>query len=102
MKTLYKSRWAAIVTTAGSLMLAGLSLGPLTASAAAVPTCVYTFLDDRGFTDHLLVHNQCRDRQRIKVVLARATDKPCKTLNNGEVINYSWRYPGRFDKLVSC
>ena len=101
MKTLYKSRLAAIVMSASSLLVAGLSFGPLTASAA-VPNCVRTELNDRGRTDYLTVINNCPSRQRIKVVLAGATDRACRSFAPREAIPYKWNYPGRFDKLVSC
>lgn len=69
---------------------------------AAVPGCVWTALNDSGYTDYLKVTNKCSYSVRIKVVLAFATDKPCYTFPAFTYRNYSWNYPGRFDKLVSC
>jgi hypothetical protein len=101
MKTVPKSRLAAIVTAAGSLMIAGLSFGPLTA-AAAVPNCVRTQLNDKGYTDRLTVTNTCKSLQRVKVVIANDTDKACRSFGPGFSYKYNWSYPGRFDKLVPC
>jgi len=69
---------------------------------AAVPNCVWTSLNDSGYTDYLRVTNYCSYSLRIKVVLAFATDKSCLTFPAHTYRDYSWNYPGRFDKLVSC
>ena len=84
------------------LMTAGLAVSTGTAAQAAVPTCVETSLNDSGYTDYLTVWNRCSTDQRIKVVLAFATDKACLTVYAYGSRDYSWDYPGRFDGLVSC
>ncbi|MGW8529118.1 hypothetical protein [Nocardiopsis sp. NPDC055824] len=71
-------------------------------TAAAVPDCVETDLDDSGWRDTLAVTNDCSSSVRVKVVLAYATDLPCTTIPSGYTQNYSWGYPGRFDGLVDC
>lgn len=92
------SRMAALSTAAASLVL----VGTVPRSAAAVPNCVTTRLDDRGFYDYLSVTNGCSTTQRVKVVLAFMTDIPCQTLRPGQTMAYRWGYPGRFDRLQSC
>jgi hypothetical protein len=78
---------------------------PRVASApdvAAVPSCVWTYLDDSGSTDYLEVHNDCSYSVRVKVVLAFATDFPCYTIGSGSYRWYTWGWPGRFDGLADC
>jgi hypothetical protein len=72
------------------------------ASAETVPNCVKTSLNDRGFTDHLSVTNNCKRSVRAKVVLAFKTDKACRTIAPGTTAYYEWVYPGRFDRLDAC
>ena len=72
------------------------------AAAASVPNCVDTYLDDSGYTDFLEVINNCDRNVRVKVVLANHTDKPCRTIVAYDYYDYTWKYPGRFDGLVSC
>jgi hypothetical protein len=73
-----------------------------TAALAAVPSCVWTYLDDSGSTDYLEVHNGCSSSVRVKVVLAFATDFACYTIAPGTYRWYTWGWPGRFDGLVDC
>jgi hypothetical protein len=72
------------------------------AVAASVPSCVQTDLDDSGYVDYLRVINGCNHSLRIKVVLAFHVDKPCRTIPAYDYYDYDWKYPGRFDGLVSC
>ena len=90
---------AAIGTAATSLSLVSTVPPSL---AAPAPSCVTTRLDDKGYTDYLWVTNHCRYNVRVKVVLAFATDRACRTIAPGATANYSWGYPGRFDRLESC
>jgi hypothetical protein len=78
------------------------SAATVAAVAASVPNCVVTDLDDSGYTDYLTVFNGCNYAVRVKVVLAFHTDKPCATIGAHSIRSYSWKYPGRFDGLVSC
>lgn len=66
------------------------------------PNCLRTDLDDSGYTDHLRVTNECKSRQRVKVVLAYARDSSCVSIPRGYYVDFSWNYPGRFDRLESC
>jgi hypothetical protein len=63
---------------------------------------VTTSLNDSGATDYLTVWNDCSYAVRVKVVLAYHTDFPCYTIGAHSARSYWWRYPGRFDGLVSC
>ena len=94
---------------ASALAVAGLLVwsAPVTAAtlpqtAAAVPSCVTTSLDDDGWTDYLTVYNNCNHNVRVKVVLANASDFACRTIPAGGAHNYWWNYPGRFDRLADC
>ena len=78
------------------------SAATVAAVAASVPNCVVTDLDDSGYTDYLTVFNGCSYAVRVKVVLAYHQDFPCYTIGADSVRHYSWKYPGRFDGLVSC
>ena len=73
-----------------------------TAAAAPPPACVQTDLDDGRLSDTLTVINGCGSTVRVKVVLAFATDKSCTTLGPGEEAEFSWGFPGRFDRLDTC
>jgi hypothetical protein len=90
------------VVAAGVLSAAALLVAPAPAQAAA-PSCLTFKLNDRGVTDHLYVWNTCKTAQRYKVRLANRTDMPCsfKRPNSGAT-HWWWRFPGRFDGLVSC
>ena len=81
---------------------AGSDSAATAAAAATVPRCVTTSLDDSGYTDYLTVFNGCSYAVRVKVVLAYHQDFPCYTIGADSVRHYSWKYPGRFDGLVSC
>ena len=72
------------------------------AAKARPPSCVTTSLNDSGATDYLTVWNDCSYAVRVKVVLAYHTDFPCYTIGAHSARSYWWRYPGRFDGLVSC
>jgi hypothetical protein len=48
------------------------------------------------------VINNCDDAVRVKVVLVFHVDKPCYMISTYDYHDYSWKYPGRFDGLVSC
>lgn len=94
---------------AGSGIILGLVAAPANAdttvetmAAAPPPPCVSSALDDSGFTDELIVFNRCGTNQRIKVVLAFHTDKPCTTVAADTTKSFSWNYPGRFDRLEKC
>lgn len=102
LKARKAGRRAAAGTVAVSLLIAGLGFGPGTAAAADVPNCVQTFLHDEGWRDDLMVVNRCKTLQRVKVVVANEQDKACQSFEPGDSYEYSWGYPGRFDKLVPC
>jgi hypothetical protein len=91
---------AALVLTAGPAV-AGTNI-KTTAAAGSVSNCVITKLNDSGYTDHLRVTNSCTVGKRVKVVLAHHTDFPCEYFAPGDARDYSWPYPGRFDRLESC
>jgi hypothetical protein len=107
---------AAAATAVMALAIVGVGMGPASATtasraatveavpamAASIPSCVHTSLDDSGFTDYLRVTNTCSSHQRIKVVLAFATDFSCSDLPPGYYQDFHWNYPGRFDHLASC
>ena len=73
-----------------------------TAATLSVPSCVSTSLNDSGYRDYLRVYNGCSSGKRIKVVLANATDFSCYYYAPYTARDYSWNYPGRFDRLVDC
>ncbi|WP_249998958.1 hypothetical protein [Actinoplanes sp. M2I2] len=92
----------AAVLGASVMVTAGVGIATATSAQAAVPSCVTTSLNDSGTRDYLTVRNGCGSSQRVKVVLANATDFSCYTIASGGARNYSWNYPGRFDGLQSC
>ena len=105
-RTLMATVVAALVVLALAVPASARPAGPDSAAtaavAAAVPNCVVTDLNDSGYTDYLTVFNGCNYAVRVKVVLAFHTDKPCATIGADAIRSYSWKYPGRFDGLVSC
>jgi hypothetical protein len=105
-RTLMATMVAALVVLALAVPASARPAGPDSADAAAVaasvPRCVTTDLDDSGYTDYLTVFNGCSYAVRVKVVLAYHQDFPCYTIGADSVRHYSWKYPGRFDGLVSC
>ena len=76
-KYLHGARWRAV---AAALAVTTLLIGaaPATASAATVPSCVATTLNDEGYTDYLTVTNWCSYDVRVKVVLANHSDLACE------------------------
>jgi hypothetical protein len=105
-RTLMATMVAALVVLALAVPASARPAGPDSADtaavAASVPRCVTTDLDDSGYTDYLTVFNGCSYAVRVKVVLAYHQDFPCYTIGADSVRHYSWKYPGRFDGLVSC
>ena len=105
-RTLMATIVAALVVLALALPASARPAGPDSATtaavAASVPSCVTTSLNDSGYTDYLTVWNDCNYAVRVKVVLAFRTDFPCYTIAARSARSYSWKYPGRFDGLVSC
>lgn len=98
---------AALVVFALALPASARPTGSDSAATAAAakarpPSCVTTSLNDSGATDYLTVWNDCSYAVRVKVVLAYHTDFPCYTIGAHSARSYWWRYPGRFDGLVSC
>jgi hypothetical protein len=89
--------------------LSELTLGPAeeVVSAAPIqlanaPGCVRADLDDTGGEDVLVVTNDCGYQVRLKVVLAYGPDLACRTYAPGDRWTFTWVYPRRFDKLVTC
>jgi hypothetical protein len=91
---------AVLVVTAGPAAAA--PNAHAAAATANAPGCVATLLNADGWTDHLKVTNNCNTTQRVKVVLAKHDDLPCRTFPPGHYWHYDWQYPGRFDRLEYC
>ncbi|GAA3557524.1 hypothetical protein GCM10022419_042720 [Nonomuraea rosea] len=90
------------IIASGAVAAAALTLAPLPASAAA-PSCLTYKLNDKGFTDHLYVWNTCKGAQSFKVRLANGSDLPCTyDRPSSSPHHWWWRFPRRFDGLVSC
>ncbi|MFE6451304.1 hypothetical protein [Nocardiopsis dassonvillei] len=90
------------LTAAGLLAWSAPATAETAPEVAAVPSCVRTTLNDKGWTDYLTVHNNCNSSVRVKVVIANRSDFACRTISAGGSHNYWWNYPGRFDGLVDC
>jgi hypothetical protein len=71
-------------------------------TAAAVPSCVLTEVDDDGASDYVIVTNACRSAVRVQVVLDNYPDDACTTIPATESRSFDWFYPGRYDGLKRC
>ncbi|MEV4013646.1 hypothetical protein AB0J35_24390 [Nonomuraea angiospora] len=90
------------ILAAGAFAAAAIAVSPAPAQAAA-PSCLTYTLDDRGAQDELYVWNTCKHPVSYKVKLANGPDLHCtyKAPNSGHD-RWWWRWPRRFDGLVSC
>jgi len=92
---------AAAAATAGGLVVApSAPAQPATASAAAVPSCIWAEVDDQGWRDIITIHNDCGQSIRVKVVLDFAFDS-CITAPAGDS-RYQIQVPARFNRLDDC
>jgi hypothetical protein len=90
------------ILATGAFAVAALVAVPAPAQAAA-PSCLTYELDDRGAQDDLWVWNTCKTPQRYKVRLAGGTDFACTyDRPSSSPRHFWWRFPRRFDGLVSC
>ncbi|WP_067966373.1 hypothetical protein [Nocardiopsis trehalosi] len=102
-KTTKTAAIASALAAAGVLALAAPAAAETAPqAAAAVPGCVTTALYDDGGTDELTVRNTCSYSVRVKVILAFKPDLACVTYPAKSYKDWTWSYPGRFDRLASC
>ncbi|MER6948223.1 hypothetical protein ABT294_29770 [Nonomuraea sp. NPDC000554] len=94
---------AAAAGAASLLLSTGGAASAATAQARSpIPGCVHWHLSSSGFTDHLSVTNGCGEAHWFKVILAHRRDPKCTYYGAGETINWSWKWPGKFDGLHNC
>lgn len=85
------------------LLLAGGTASAATAQARSpLPGCVHWTLNDRGYTDHLSVTNDCAEGRWFKVILEHGRDSKCTYYAPGQTWNWSWPWPRKFDTLHNC
>ncbi|WP_394830267.1 hypothetical protein LVJ94_27540 [Pendulispora rubella] len=69
------------------------------APLAGAPACVErTMLAQRS----LYVHNNCGNRQRVKVIIRTGPDSDCFSIDPNQTKVVNWAWPGTFDRLDSC
>jgi uncharacterized lipoprotein YajG len=87
---------AAIGTAAASLTLVS-TVPP--SFAAPPPQCVQiTNQTSRSIT----VTNNCRDQQRVKVIIDTGRDSACTVLNPGQAFRFTWGFFSRFNRVDRC
>ncbi|WP_394840943.1 hypothetical protein LZC95_28190 [Pendulispora brunnea] len=66
---------------------------------AGAPGCVErSMLAQRS----LYVHNNCGNRQRVKVIIRTGPDSDCFAIDPNQTKVVNWAWPGTFDRLDSC
>ena len=89
------TRMAAIGTATASLTLVS-TVPP--SFAASPPSCVTIgSQSSRSVT----VRNNCRNQQRVKVIIAFGPDSACRAINSRGLSRFRWLL-GRFDRLERC
>ncbi|MBW4538460.1 MAG: hypothetical protein KME43_04855 [Myxacorys chilensis ATA2-1-KO14] len=94
---------AAVATAAVSLPI----MTAVPASAALAPRCVKVVehVEGSGITgrDKVILRNDCRTTQRVKIITAFGRDMPCMSLVPSQTDGYTWpAHPRQFDRVDKC